>query len=160
MEYLRRKVDRVVSLQVDCGMTERTTHSEGGLGLVLRTHRWGVGVVVVVAAACAIVPAVASAEAVPPRGYDNGAEATTTKIPIIAWGKITLQSSVLGKINCTNTFYAEGWNQHEKFESKLPIRGYGEVVGWGNSSCEAPKRSPRLKSRTRRKLKNTRSKRP
>ena len=50
----------------------------------------------------------------------------------------SLNSSFLGKINCVNTFFAEGWNQHEKFEGKLPIRGYGEVVGWGNSDCEAP----------------------
>ncbi len=63
----------------------------------------------------------------------------TLRFSIIAWGEINLHSTVLGKIHCLNTFYAEGWNQHEKNESGKPIRGYGEVLGWGNSDCEAPK---------------------
>ncbi len=86
--------------------------------------------------AVALLPAIAQATE-PPKGYDNFHE-VTTHIPIIANGKITLNSSTLGEIHCLNTFYAYGWNEHEHGESSKPIRGYGEVVGWGTSSCEAP----------------------
>lgn len=106
---------------------------------------------VAIASALAFAPVSASAlEPEPPRGYKNVTEEVNeTHVPIIAWGEIVLHSSVLGKIHCLNTFFAEGWNQHETpehFESAKPIRGYGEVLGWGNSSCEAPEAIASLES--------------
>jgi hypothetical protein len=92
----------------------------------------------------AAAPSLASAEEPPPRAYENGAELSQTAIPIVAWGLIQLESSVLGKIHCLNTFFAQGWNQHEHFEGSKPIRGYGEVLGWGNSNCEAPEEKASL----------------
>lgn len=105
---------------------------------MLRRPSGGIAAAALVVAALLLAPAVAQAEEVPPRAYDNAAEVGTTHVPIVAWGEITLHSSVLGKIHCLNTFFAEGWNQHEHFESSKPIRGTGEVLGWGNSQCEAP----------------------
>ena len=85
----------------------------------------------------ALAPAQALAEE-PPRGYSNGIELSEAPTPIVAWGEIQLHSTVLGKIHCLNTFFAQGWNAHEHYEGSKPIRGYGEVLGWGNSDCEAP----------------------
>jgi hypothetical protein len=96
-----------------------------------------VGVATVVGVAL-LVPAAASAAEVPPLGYSNGTKLTTTHVPIIANGRIQLHSTVLGKIECVNTFWAEGWNAHEKNEPTKPERAFGEVLGWGTSSCTAP----------------------
>jgi len=109
---------------------------------VLRTHPRGVVVSALVFAVCVIAPATTQAVTVreAPRGYSNGKELEVgaQHKQIIAWGTIELLSSALGEINCVNTFFAEGWNAHENVESKKPIRGYGEVLGWGNSECQAP----------------------
>ena len=112
---------------------------EGGDGLVLRNAKVGVTWAAALVSLMLALPAAAMAEEPPPKGYSNNKEiALGTRLPIIAWGEITLHSSVLGKIHCLNTFFAEGWNAHEKLEGSKPERGYGEVLGWGNSNCEAP----------------------
>jgi hypothetical protein len=104
----------------------------------LRTGPISIMIAIAAAAgALALSSAPALAEE-PPRAYSNGGELTETPLPIVAWGEIQLHSTVLGKIHCLNSFYAQGWNQHEHFEATKPIRGYGEVLGWGNSVCEAP----------------------
>jgi hypothetical protein len=95
-----------------------------------------------------VVPAVASAELPPPVGYSNGTKLTTTHVPIIANGRIQLHSTVLGKIECVNTFWAEGWNAHEKNETTKPERAYGEVLGWGTSSCTAPEEIASIEANT------------
>jgi hypothetical protein len=85
-----------------------------------------------------LVPAAAQAEEQPPRGYANNHLLTTAHTAILANGKIKLESTILGEIHCLNTFAAFGWNEHEHGEAAKPERGYGEVVGWGTSLCEAP----------------------
>jgi hypothetical protein len=84
-----------------------------------------------------LVPAAAQAEE-PPVGYINGKKITTAHQAILANGRIVLESSILGEVHCLNTFAAYGWNEHEHGEATKPERGFGEVVGWGTSLCEAP----------------------
>jgi hypothetical protein len=87
-----------------------------------------------------LVPAAAQAEeGPPPLGYANNVKLTTAHTPILANGKIDLESTILGEVHCLNTFAAYGWNEHEHGEAAKPERGIGEVVGWGTSLCEAPK---------------------
>ena len=104
---------------------------------------------VVASASVALMTAApAAAEEPPPVGFDNFSEmsATHTQYPIIANGRINLNSSVLGEIHCINTFYGYGWNEHEHNETTKPKRGFGEVVGWGTSACEAPQEEKSLEA--------------
>jgi hypothetical protein len=81
--------------------------------------------------------AAAQAE-VPPLVYTNSHRMTITHAPIFANGVLRLHSTVLGNVTCTNTFRGEAWNAHENNEATKPERAYGEVLGWGTSSCTAP----------------------
>lgn len=81
--------------------------------------------------------ALARAAETPPRSYVNLRE-MTTRVPILTSGKLTLTSSVLGEVHCSNTFYSYGWNEHEHGQASNPVRAYGEVVGLTTSSCQAP----------------------
>jgi hypothetical protein len=62
--------------------------------------------------------------------YQNG-NLLINKFPIVADGEINLTSTIIGKISCLNTFYAQGWNEGT-------AHSYGEVLGWGTSACTAP----------------------
>jgi len=75
----------------------------------------------------------------PPRIFDNGSElAVGVEKPVVAWGRIYLKTTTIPvPITCINTFYAKGGNKHEGGVETNPIRGYGEVLGWGTNSCEA-----------------------
>jgi hypothetical protein len=84
-----------------------------------------------------LAPGVAQAEEPAPLAYKNGNLMTTNRVPIVANGRIQLHSSLVGKVECINTFFAEGWNAHEHGE-ETKTRGYGEVLGWGTSQCTAP----------------------
>jgi hypothetical protein len=74
----------------------------------------------------------------PPVIYDNAKEVTTTRVPVLAWGEVTVHSTVLGKVHCVTSLFGEAWDQHENMEASKPVRGYGEVLGLGASGCEAP----------------------
>ncbi len=82
----------------------------------------------------------------PPVAYANGLKLSTTKIPITANGEIQLHSTVLGKISCQNTFYAQAWNEGS------PLRAYGEVLGWGTSSCTAPEELKSLEAADKKQI--------
>jgi hypothetical protein len=86
--------------------------------------------------ACPLGPP-AQAE-VPPVGYVNAVKMTNAHVPIVANGRMQLHSTVLGKIECVSTASAEAWNAHENNEATKPERAYGEVLGWGSSSCTYP----------------------
>jgi hypothetical protein len=88
----------------------------------------------------------ASAET-PPVAYANGVKLSTTKVPLTANGEIQLHSTVLGKITCQNTFYAQGWN-----EGSSPSHAYGEVLGWGTSSCTAPEELKSLEAADKKQI--------
>jgi hypothetical protein len=84
----------------------------------------------VATAALAVTASSALAELAPPQAYSNNVKINTTPVSIVANGSINLSSTILGKISCQNTFYAQGWNENN--------HGYGEVLGWGTSGCTAP----------------------
>jgi hypothetical protein len=100
-----------------------------------------------VVSALALAPAIARAEEPPPKAYSNFKALTETHATIVAHGTIQLHSSALGHIECENTFFAEGWNAHEHGESSKPLRGYGEVLGWGTSQCTAPEEIASIEAR-------------
>jgi hypothetical protein len=112
---------------------------EGGAG------RRGVHMhAIAIACSLAVVPALASsasdagAAEPPPMVYVNGKNLGATHVPVIAPGAILLESTLLGEGHCRVTLYAYLWNEHEHGAESNPVRGYGEVVGFGTSSCEFP----------------------
>jgi hypothetical protein len=96
-------------------------------------------------AACTIVtvaPAIAEAES-PPLFYANGKRLTATPVPVLANGRLKLESPVIGEVGCVINFWLNVRNEHEHGEASNPERGYGEVTGWGaglgNLACTRPR---------------------
>ena len=80
----------------------------------------------------ALTPAIAQAEEPPPVGYSNGKELSATHTAIAAWGPISLTSTTIKTIQCTNSFYGAAWNEGS------PKVGKGLVEGWGTNQCTDP----------------------
>lgn len=77
----------------------------------------------------------AAAAYTPPAFFSNGQALGSTPRSFSAWGRITLQNTVLGKVNCVVLMDGSVWNA-------AGGRGAGEVGGFSTSDCEAPSAEP------------------
>ena len=134
---------------------------EGGRSLWAARQSKGMALAVAMALVVTALSAAQASATAPPLAYQNanllpgrtggtGSTGSTgatggTGFPIVANGEINLTSTIIGKISCLNTFYAQGWNEGT-------AHSYGEVL-WAGARPHARRhpRSKRLKS----KKKNT-----
>jgi hypothetical protein len=109
----------------------------------------GLVAAIVASAIATIAPAIAEAES-PPVFYANGKRLTATPVPVLANGRIKLESPTLGEVRCLIDFWLNVRNEHERGEAGNPERGYGEVTGLGAGlgtlACTAPQETLNLES--------------